>query len=96
MILLEEKTVDQACGEVAQRMRARRKEWGFSQAELAARSGVSLGSLKRFEQQGEISLRSLAKLAVALGCQADFDVLFAQKHYGSIEEAIADARANRC
>lgn len=33
---------------------------------MAAKSGVSLGSIKRFEQIGEISLQSLTKLAIAL------------------------------
>lgn len=33
---------------------------------MAAKSGVSLGSIKRFEQIGEISLQSLTKLAITL------------------------------
>ena len=41
---------------LAVRVRLRRKEAKISQAELAGRSGVSLGSLKRFEGSGEISL----------------------------------------
>lgn len=92
MITFEEKTQGEVSAELAQRLRARRKEQGLSQAELAARSGVSLGSLKRFELQHEISLTSLVKLAIALGYQGDFDSLFARRSYGSIEEVIADAR----
>jgi len=39
-----------------------RKKHGFTQSEMARRSDVSLGSLKRFEQTGEINLASLLKL----------------------------------
>ncbi|MEA2028538.1 MAG: helix-turn-helix transcriptional regulator [Campylobacterota bacterium] len=59
--------------ELSTRFRKRRKTLGYSQKELATRSGVSLGSLKRFEQSGEISLESLLKLAVILECLEDFE-----------------------
>ncbi|MDO4711417.1 MAG: helix-turn-helix transcriptional regulator [Peptostreptococcaceae bacterium] len=74
--------------DIANRMRARRKEKKLSQAELSARSDVSLGSLKRFESIGEISLSSLIKIAFALGCEDDLDHLFAKKKYTSIREVI--------
>ncbi|HCE57125.1 MAG TPA: XRE family transcriptional regulator [Prolixibacteraceae bacterium] len=48
--------------EIAVKVRNLRKESGYSQVELADRSGVSLGSLKRFEQTGQISLESFLKL----------------------------------
>ena len=91
MISLTKKTPDVIQAELAERIRARRKEHRYSQAELARRSGVSLGSLKRFERTHEISLASLVKLSVALDCREDFDALFAQKRYDSIAEVIADA-----
>ena len=91
MISLTMKTPDVIQAELAERVRARRKELHYSQAELARRSGVSLGSLKRFEHSHEISLASLVKLSFALGCNDDFDKLFARQRYGSIEEVIADA-----
>ena len=46
---------------------------GYTQTECATRSGVSLGSLKRFERTGQISLESLLKLAFVLECLGDFD-----------------------
>lgn len=64
--------------ETAQKHRNLRKQMGFSQIELAQRSGVSLGSLKRFEQTGKISFISLLKLAHLLGRLADFQPLFEQ------------------
>lgn len=73
---------------IAARMRERRKERKLSQIQLSERSDVSLGSLKRFERTGEISLSSLIKLAFALGCENDFDSLFARRGYSSIQEVI--------
>ncbi|MBR1828879.1 MAG: helix-turn-helix transcriptional regulator [Atopobiaceae bacterium] len=92
MIHLTKKTPDTIQAELAGRVRARRKELGYSQQELARRSGVSLGSLKRFEREHEVSLASLVKLSIALDCREDFDGLFSRKRYGSIAEVIADAR----
>lgn len=92
MIHLTSKTPDIIQREIAERMRKRRKEFRYSQAELAKRSGVSLGSLKRFEREHEISLASLVKLSLALDCQDELDGLFAKMHYRSIEEVIADAQ----
>jgi transcriptional regulator with XRE-family HTH domain len=47
----------------------------LTQRELAARSGVTWSSLKRFEHKGMIALDSLMKLALVLGCLDDFDNL---------------------
>ena len=73
---------------LTQRVRARRKEAKISQIELAERSGVSLGSVKRFEGSGEISLVSLLRIAVVLGYEADFDQLFKRKNYQSLDDII--------
>ena len=53
--------------EIAANVRTLRKAMDMTQAQLAERSGVSLGSLKRFEHSGEISLASLLKIAMAMG-----------------------------
>jgi len=58
---------------IAQRHRALRKRLNLSQQEMAERSGVSLGSLKRFERSGKVSLESLLKLVHLLGRLGDFD-----------------------
>ncbi|MCD8154812.1 MAG: hypothetical protein LUF78_09045 [Clostridiales bacterium] len=60
----------------------------MSQAVLSQCSDVSLGSVKRFERTGEISLSSLIKIAFVLDCEDDFDSLFARKGYSSIQEVI--------
>lgn len=67
----------------------------MTQATLAATSGVSLGSLRRFEQIHEISLGSLIAVAFALGCESDFDALFATPHYGTLEDVAAAVKRGR-
>lgn len=74
--------------EIAKRMQKKRKANKLTQEQLAQRSGVSLGSIKRFERSGEISLSSLVKIAFILDCEDDFDGLFAKKEYRSIQEVI--------
>lgn len=84
------KTPKEVSEDIAGKLRARRRKMKITQTELAARSGVSLGSLKRFEQTGEISFVSLLKLAWVLDCLMDFEGLFEKKEYSSIEELIND------
>ncbi|NQT78463.1 MAG: helix-turn-helix transcriptional regulator [Bacteroidetes bacterium] len=57
----------------ASKHRDLRKKAKLSQTELAERSGVSLGSIKRFETTGQISLESFLKLLHILGRLDDFD-----------------------
>jgi len=73
---------------IADNVRARRKERGLSLKRLAERSNVSYGSLKRFESSGEISLRSLLKIAIVLDCANDFELLFEKPYPQSIQEII--------
>jgi transcriptional regulator with XRE-family HTH domain len=61
--------------ELAEKHRVLRKQAALSQSELAKRSGVSLGSLKRFELTGQISLESLLKLAHILNRIGDFELI---------------------
>lgn len=62
--------------EIAEKHKHLRKNAGYSQRELAERSGVSLGSIKRFEQTGLISLESLLQLAAVLDRLTDFETVF--------------------
>jgi transcriptional regulator with XRE-family HTH domain len=64
---------------LAEKHRTLRKELKMSQEEMADRSGVSLGSLKRFENSGKISLDSLLKLMHLLGRLKEFDNLLLPK-----------------
>jgi transcriptional regulator with XRE-family HTH domain len=73
---------------IAKRVRARRREAKLSQSALAQRSGVSLGSVKRFEGMSEISLASLLRIAAVLGYTADFDKQKKKKNYQSLDEVL--------
>ena len=73
--------------ELARKHKKLRKQKGLSQNELAERSGVSLGSLKRFETKGQVSLESLLKLVFVLGRLSDFEgVLKPDKDLKHIEK----------
>lgn len=60
------KTPSEFLKELSQKHRNIRKNAKLSQTELAERSGVSLGTLKRFESTGKISLESFLKLLLIL------------------------------
>ncbi|MFT5736049.1 MAG: transcriptional regulator with XRE-family HTH domain [Maribacter sp.] len=73
--------------ELAYKHKKLRKQKGLTQNELAERSGVSLGSLKRFETNGKVSLESLLKLVFVLGRLPDFEkVLEPDKDLKHIEK----------
>ena len=77
--------------ETAAKHRVIRKQQKLSQIELAKRSGVSLGSIKRFEQTGKISFESLLTLAHLLGRLSDFEQLFLiNDQLSSIEKLFSD------
>lgn len=78
--------------EAAARAKRSRHGLGMSQAALAARSGVSLGSLRRFEQTGQVSFESLIRIMCALGCEGDLDALFARPTYRSIQDVVVERR----
>ncbi|KAA8502776.1 helix-turn-helix domain-containing protein [Mediterraneibacter catenae] len=73
---------------IAERIRKIRRRRKISQKRLSEKSGVSLGSVKRFENSGEISLISLTKIAVALELDGELERLFEDAPYLSIEEII--------
>ena len=70
----------------------RRLQFNLTQQGLSKRSGVSLGSLKRFELTGQISLESLLKLALVLEYLDDFTIIAKQKELSinSIEDILKE------
>ena len=73
---------------IAANVRKRRKGRKLSMRKLADKSGVSYGSIKRFESIGEISLVSLLKIAIVLDCADAFEQLFTETEIRSIQEII--------
>jgi transcriptional regulator with XRE-family HTH domain len=77
--------------ELALKHKTLRKKFKLNQGELAERSGVSLGSIKRFESTGQISLESLLKLAQILNRLNDFELVFKQEeNFKEIEKLFSD------
>ena len=85
--------------EIAGRVKNIRKRRKISQEELSKLSGVSYGSVKRFETSGNISLISLTKIAIALNIVAialnivdDLKNIFSNIEYTSLQEVINENR----
>lgn len=71
---------------IAERIRIIRRRRKISQEKLSEKAGVSLGSVKRFERTGEISLLSLTKLAISLDIEQELKNLFTDVPLRSLEE----------
>ncbi|WP_411826393.1 helix-turn-helix domain-containing protein [Luteolibacter sp. AS25] len=72
---------------IGNRIREHRLAKGWTQAELAERSGVGLSTLKLLEREGKGSLQRLAKIAVVLNLDGELRGLFAEQvQYESMEE----------
>lgn len=69
-----------------------RKRLKISRQKLSEISGVSFGSIKRFEETGNISLVSLTKIAMALDAAGDIKNIFAEVPYKSIQEVINEQK----
>ena len=95
MINLYQKTWNEINNDIANRMVRLRKRKKITQKGLAAKSEVSLGSIKRFEQIGEISLQSLTKLAIAFEVEEELETLFDSVPFQSIEEETS-SNQNHC
>jgi len=80
---------------IAARVKARRLELNLTQEGLASRAGIKFATYRRFEQTGEISLRGLLQIGFALNALAEFDGLFTQKQYQSLDDVMNESNANR-
>ena len=85
-------TAEELDQKLAQRVRNIRKRRSISQEKLASMSGVSYGSIKRFETSGQISLISLTKIAMALDIADELRNLFKKVPYKDIQEVINETR----
>lgn len=78
---------------IAGQVRDRRLAMNLTQEGLAARSGVPVATLRKFEQKGVISLESFLKLLMVLGgLEEVIQVLKPTKPtFTSIEEVLKDS-----
>lgn len=84
------KTPSEISKALANRVKQTRIRRSITQEELAERSGVSFGSVKRFEQTGEISMKHLILISKVLRCSKQFDELFSLSSYESMEELLKE------
>jgi transcriptional regulator with XRE-family HTH domain len=90
MLSLNIQTPNQIMFQLKENFKAKRLSFNLTQEGLANKSGVSLGSLKRFETTGQISLESLLALANVLDCLDDFLFIANQKpkEFSSMEQLL--------
>lgn len=70
------RSIQEVTYDLVEREKKLKKSLKITQKELSLRSGVSYASIRRFEQTGQISLKSLFDIANSLGRLEDFDSLF--------------------
>ena len=78
---------------LAKRLRDLRLRLGWKQTTLAARSGVSLPTVRRYERTGQTSVANLLRLCFALGCLDEFAGLLVPPPAASVAEL--EARSTR-
>lgn len=81
--------------QLATRVKTRRLELNLTQEGLASRAGVKFATYRRFEQTGEISLRGLLQIGFALNCLDDFNALFTQKQYTTLDDVLNEMTGSR-
>lgn len=81
--------------QIAARAKSRRLELNLTQEGMAARAGLKFATYRRFEQTGEISLRGLLQIGFALNALSEFDALFAQKQYQSLDDVLNEQNVAR-
>ena len=88
-------TPDDVAKQIATRVKARRLELNLTQEGIAARAGLKFATYRRFEQTGEISLKGLLQIGFALNALSEFDALFAQKQYQSLNDVLNEQNVIR-
>ena len=74
--------------EIAARLRKRRLAQQLTQEGLARRSGVALGTLKKFERSGQIAFPSFIQLAIALQDERALENLFGEQQFKTLDDIL--------
>ncbi len=88
-------TPNDVAKQIATRVKARRLELNLTQEGIAVRAGLKFATYRRFEQTGEISLKGLLQIGFALNALSEFDALFAQKQYQSLDDVLNEQNVIR-
>lgn len=76
-------------------LKERRVALGLTQAEAAARAGMRVRSLQRFEQSGHIGLDKLMRLLVVYRMEQRIALAFEDRSWWSLEELRRAERRSR-
>lgn len=92
LILALPAEIQQALGA---RLRAQRLAQDLSQRDLARMAGLSLGALRKLEQDGRCSLETLVRVVQALGLVEELEGLFVLKRQSIAQMERAEAVGQR-
>jgi transcriptional regulator with XRE-family HTH domain len=88
ILSLINKTPASILSDIASRVKQRRLELNWTQKFVASKAGMPLATYRRFESKGEVSLRGLVMIAIALSTEDDFSTLFARQNFRSMDDLI--------
>ena len=95
MIAINIYTPTEVAQQLAARVKARQLELNLTQEGMAIRAGITFASYRRFEQTAESSLRGLLQVAFALDALSDFNALFSQRRYETLEDVLNEQNLTR-
>ncbi len=87
-------TQQEICTELGLRLKRQRLAQQVTQKDLAARAGVSSGTVKNLESKGQASLESLVRIVMALNLSDELGGLF-QLQITSIADMARNEQAQR-
>jgi len=76
MLIFDLATAEEIGAELGRRLRAQRLAQNLTQQALAARAGVSRGTVRNLEGKGQASVESLLRIVGALGLGGSLSELF--------------------
>ncbi len=85
----------EVAADLAKRLKTRRLARNLTQEGLARRSGVALGTLKKFERSGATSLVSFIRMVVALGEEAALEQLLADQEFETLDQLLATPKTRK-
>lgn len=78
--------------QLAARLRNRRLAQNLTQEGLAKRSGVALGTLKKFERTGQIALVSFIRLVVTMKDEAALEDLLLEQKFETLDDVLQSGK----
>ena len=92
MISFAMQSSEDITAELATRLKSRRLTQKLTLEGLARRSGVPLGTLKKFERSGQIALVSFIRLVVALKDEAALENLLLAQKFETLDEVLESGK----